>query len=84
MADRPPFDLIRAAFYLLAAVIMVVMVETLVVLLGCSWLIVVLQKDPIGSCAEVGTQIREVISEMVTAILALLVATRGPPPEDKE
>lgn len=83
MPNRPPFDLIRAAFYLLAAVILVVMTETMVVLLGCSWLIVVMQKEPIGACAEVGSQIREVISEMVTAVLALLVAGRAPP-KDKE
>ena len=84
MANRPPFDLVRGAFYLLAAVILLVMLETLIALTGCAWLVVIEQRDPIGSCQELGGQIREVISEMVTAILALLVATRRPPPEDKE
>jgi hypothetical protein len=69
---------------LLAIVILVVMLETMIVLLGCSWLIVVQQRDPLGACANQGTMIREVISEMITAVLALLVAGRPSPPEDKE
>lgn len=76
------FNLIRAAFYLLAIVIIVVMLETLLILLGCSWLIVIQQREPLGACSQTATQVREVISEMITAILALIVAGRPPPPGD--
>lgn len=75
------WNVIKACFYLLAVVILVVMLETLIVLLGCSWLIVVLRADPIGACQQVGQQIREVITEVIAAVLALIIAARGSPPD---
>lgn len=77
-----PFDPIRAAFYLLAVVILIVMLETLLVLLGCSWVVVVMGREPLGSCQGIGNQVREVITEMVAAVLALIVASRGAPPKE--
>ena len=82
---RPPFDLLRAAFLLLAAAMGVAMLVILAAESGCIWLIVVEQSQPIGACRDIGDQLRELWSEMITAILALLLAGRNapPPPPDK-
>lgn len=76
---RPPFSMLRAAFYLLASVVLIEMVETLFTLLGCWWLLVVGTFKP-GECAGAGTLIHEVFSEVLTAVLALLLAARSDPP----
>jgi hypothetical protein len=81
--SRPPFPMLRAAFWLLAAVVAVELFSTLVALGGCAWLILVLRAEPLGACSKVGDQIREVWAEVLAAILALLLAARngnGPPP----
>lgn len=75
---RPPFDLTRACFYLLATMMLIVMFETVLALLGCGWMIFIEQSAPIGACANVSSTIRDVVMEFLTAILALLVS-RGPP-----
>jgi hypothetical protein len=77
MQQRPPFDVTRACFYLLAIVVSIMMLETLIALLGCVWIIVATLTQP--SCGVLGTQIRELMAELLTAILAL-IASRGPPP----
>ena len=76
---RPPFDLTRACFWLLALVMIVIMAETMIALLGCVWMIAVTQHEPIGACAKTGDTIRDILVELLTAILALLVSRGGPP-----
>lgn len=85
MAARPPFDMLKAAFWLLAALIGVELFASMTALGGCVWLIVIERAAPVGACQSVGAQIREVWSEALAAILALLLASRLPPgpPEDK-
>jgi hypothetical protein len=84
--SRQPFSMLRAAFWLLAAVVAVELVATLVALGGCVWLIAILRVERIGACQGIGSQIREVWGEVLAAILALLLAARGngngpkPPP----
>jgi hypothetical protein len=78
---RPPFDILRAAFLLLATVILAEMALTLFGAAGCFWL-VLSGRDPIGSCATASTLAREIFAELLTAILALLLAGRPPPPHE--
>ena len=78
---RPPFDVLRGAFWLLAAAIGVALFILLAAELGCFWLIVVDRTEPIGACAGIGVQAREVWEFILTTVLALLLASRsGPPP----
>ena len=79
---RPPFSMLRAAFWLLAAVVAVELMATVTALAGCAWLIVIQRVEPIGACSRIGDQIREVWAEVLAAILALLLAAKngGPPP----
>ena len=89
-SDRKPcrrsgFSMLRAAFWLLALVIVTESVLTAVAGVGCFWMIFD-GRLPIGSCTGVSQQIREVWAEMLAAILALLLASREykdrrPPPE---
>jgi hypothetical protein len=80
---QPPFSMLRAAFWLLAAVVITELVMTLAAVGGCLWLIVVIGTAKLGDCANVGIQIREVWAEMLAAILALLLASRnGNPPRN--
>ena len=81
---RPPFDLLRACFYLLAFVVAVMMFETLAAVFGCVWLVAIQHGEPLGSCASLGNQIREIMAELLTAILALIASSRGgrPPPSN--
>ena len=76
---RRRFSMLRAAFWLLALVILTEASMTLVAGIGCFWMIFD-GRLPIGSCAGVSQQVREVWAEMLAAILALLLASR----EDKE
>jgi hypothetical protein len=78
--------MLRAAFWLLAAVVAVELLSTLVALGGCAWLILITRVEPLGACAKVGDQIREVWAEVLAAILALLLASKngnGPKPPDE-
>lgn len=75
-----PFNMLRACFYLLAIVVLIMMLETLVALTGCAWIVVVAGREPLGACTSMGTMIRDIFSELLTGILALLVAARSPPP----
>jgi hypothetical protein len=83
--------MLRAAFWLLAAIILTQMCLTLFAGIGCFSLI--LRGDyRIGACENVGSQVREVWAEALAAILALLLAARNgnglpkppPPPTVKE
>jgi hypothetical protein len=84
---RQPFSILRACFYLLAAVVMIMMLETLLALSSCAWIVAVQGREPLGACTSMGSMIREIFSELLTGILALLVAARSdggppkPPPE---
>jgi hypothetical protein len=76
--------MLRAAFWLLTAVVAVELIATLVAVAGCVWLVAIEQSSPIGACGRIGDQIREVWAEVLAAILALLLASRnggdGPKP----
>jgi hypothetical protein len=81
---KPPpfFHMLRAAFWLLTAVVGTELILTLVAGSGCIWLIIS-GTAAIGSCTGLVGQIREVWAEVLAAILALLLASRngnGPPP----
>lgn len=80
--SRRPFSLLQACFYLLAIVVLIMMVETLVALAGCVWIVAVDHKEPLGACQSMGALIRDIFSELLTAILALLLAARNPPPPE--
>jgi len=80
---RPTFDMLRAAFWLLAALLAAQTFATLFVIGGCAWAVLVQHTEPMGACQQVGTQVREVWSEALAAILALLLASRTPPPPDE-
>ena len=47
--------------------------------LGCFWINMVGRAE-IGACLPVATVVREIFAELLTAILALLLAGRVPPP----
>jgi len=71
--------MLRACFWLLALTVVTELTVTLVAAGGCVWVILVAAVQPIGACAGVGQQIREVWAEVLAAILALLLASRGSP-----
>ena len=77
---RPPFNMLRAAFWLLAAVIISQMIAIVAGSGTCFWLLIVGMAKP-GDCGSFGTVAREMWSEVLAAILALLLAARTPPKE---
>jgi hypothetical protein len=80
----PPFNLLRAAFWLLAAVVAVQMFVTLAGAGTCFWMFVrLIQPLPVGSCSGFLGQIREMWAEALATVLALLLAGYGikPPPD---
>jgi hypothetical protein len=84
MSRRPPFNMLRACFYLLAGTIAVELTMTSFAGLTC-WYgnVFISEKPTIGACLPIIAQIREQWGEIVAAILALLLAalsSRPPPP----
>ena len=87
---KPPGDwMLRACFWLVAVVVVAVMSMAVAGVAACVvgvWV----GKIPVGSCAERGIyeEIHNWWTEILTAILALLVASRSgpppPPPGDEE
>src|SRR5215469_4816656 len=75
--SRGPFHLLRAAFYLLAALVLTELLMTVIAGVSCVWLVVSGRYEP-GACSSITSQIREVWAEMLAAILALLLAGRKP------
>lgn len=80
--DKPPFNLLKAVFYLLAIVIIVQMLTTIAGGLLCWW---ANWYSPQGArtvnvCLPFDQLVREVWQEIMTTVLALLVAGRAPPP----
>lgn len=80
--SRPPFDILRWSFLLLAVLLAVQIIETMLGVLVCGYMVVA-GRSMIGACVEAGvvTQIREVFSEALTAVMALLLASRTRPPD---
>ncbi len=77
---RSPFNILRACFYLFGVVVLLEAAWATVGGIGCLMLIMN-GTIAIGSCAEVAQRAREIFSEMLAGILALLLAAR--PPSDK-
>jgi hypothetical protein len=78
MNERPPpFNLMRWAFVLLASILIVELLETVVAIGACAYMVLVGRSD-VGACMTAGiiAQVREVLAEALTAILALLLAAR--------
>ena len=75
------FNMLRACFILLAIVI----VSQLLTIVGgaatCYFLFITDRSQP-GACSSFTGQSREMWAEVLAAILALLVASRGPPPKE--
>lgn len=80
---RQPFNLLRAVFWLLAIVMVIELLFSIVGGLLCWWINFTGVRQPLA-CLEAAQMIREFFQELLTAILALLLATRppAPPPPD--
>jgi hypothetical protein len=74
-----PFNMIRAAFWLLAVVVVGQLISIMAGSGTCYWIFITGLASP-GACAGFTSQAREMWSEVLAAILALLLAARGPPP----
>lgn len=81
---RRPFDIVRACFLLLAVVVCIAMGETMVAVVGCVWNYVARSDlpQPDGACGNLGNNVREIMTELLTAILALIAASRPLPPKE--
>ena len=78
---RPPFNMLRACFWLLAILLAVQMFETLAGGFTCFYLFIVKAAE-LGSCASYGERVTSLWAEMLATVLALLLAARnGKPPE---
>lgn len=77
----PKFDLLRAAFLLIAGVVTAELVITVLGMLSCFWLILGGRAD-LGACSTAATQARDVFTELLTSVLALLLAGKTPPPDE--
>jgi hypothetical protein len=74
--------MLRGAFWLLATIVGVELMITVLGMGTCAWLLVEGQ-ERLGGCSNLGQQIKEVWSEALAAILALLLAARdGKVPPD--
>jgi hypothetical protein len=87
--SRPAFDMLRACFWLLAVIILVMVGESVLALATCGYMVLTGQQK-MGACVEAGVvgHAREIMELSLTTVLALLLAARkngdGPkPPEEK-
>lgn len=78
---RPRFDVFRAAFFLLACVVLAQVVTIMAGGVTCFAMFLSKQAE-IGACAGFTGQVREMWSEVLAAVLALLLAARGQPPDN--
>jgi hypothetical protein len=80
---RPPFDMLRAAFWILAVIIGVMMLGTIAAGAVCGYM-VTSGRAPLGTCNELGVadRVREIWDVALTTIMALIAISRsgGPPP----
>ena len=83
MSERPPFDPVRASFYLVAAVIGV---HAVIVLLGAVECVFILPPTPEHVCDAKG-RLGDLLSAALAAALAFTAGLMGgkppPPPTDK-
>jgi hypothetical protein len=78
------FNMLRACFWLLAAILLVQSVDTSLGALTCYYLFIE-SIAKIGDCSGYGDRVNTIWAEMLATVLALLLAARGgPPPDDKE
>jgi hypothetical protein len=82
---RPPFDMLRACFWLMAVIILVMVGAAGSAAIGCGYLVLTGQQK-LGACLDAGVtgQAREVLELSLTTVLALLLAARGPRPPDDD
>jgi hypothetical protein len=80
--QRPPFDMLRACFILLAGVIIAEMAMTLIGGFLCFWVNATTLRQ-VGACLPVVEVIREQWAEILTAVLALLLAAKSDKDQDK-
>lgn len=74
-----PFNLLRAVFWLLAVVIVFELVTAVMGGVLCWWLNYTGVRQP-GACQPGAELISNLFNEILTAVLALLLAGRPPPP----
>ena len=80
MSERPPWNLLQAVFWLLAGLLSVELLVTLWTTAVCSWLIL-RGSIALGGCNAIGATVRDIWSEALSALLALMLAAKpGPPP----
>jgi len=72
--------MLRAAFLLIAIVVGAELLVTAIGMLSCFWLILSGRYE-LGTCGAASDRAREVFTELLTAVLALLLAGRNPPAE---
>ena len=77
------FDLLRGCFWLIAALVAVSLVVTAFAGIGCAWM-VLSGTEKLGSCSSIGTTTREVWTELLAAIFALLFGESNRRQRDKE
>lgn len=77
-----PFNILRACFYLLA---FMMLLEILASIAGGTlcWYLTYLGRQEPGGCTNFIEMIRELWSELITAVLALLLAATSKPPDQE-
>ena len=83
---RPPFDILKWAFVMMAALVIVMMVEILGAGVMCAWQVTTGRAE-LGACIRAGItdQVREIWELALTTMMALIAIGRNnPPPPDKE
>jgi hypothetical protein len=80
-----PFNMLRACFWLLAAIILVLLFEGSLGIVACAYLTMT-ERQEIGNCLKAGVvdHIREILELALTTVLALLLADRNKNPPDKD
>lgn len=83
--SKQPFDPLRAVFWLVAAIIGVMLFQMVLTPIACL-VGILLRYAEFGACYRLGIYdlLRDAWQEMLTAILALLIAFRPPPPPSKD
>jgi len=87
MSDKPPFDTIKASFYLIASIIAVHCIVVVASVAACIW-----HAETIITTPEIVCDPKNRLSELLSAALAAALAFAGgftrspppPPPKDKD